>query len=110
MNDRAALAAAAAPADFLPYTITMVLAALIMGLVTAYYFGVRLGVTAAASAFLLFALALVAPAWAFWCYAVAAVGFAGVCALGPRFGNPGAARQVVSVLRYLANRLRDRLR
>ena len=66
----------------------MLIAALLCGLVTAYYFGIKAGTYAAAASAGLFLVAMTIPAWSSWAYALIAVGLIGVCFLGPRFGKP----------------------
>ncbi len=71
----------------------MILAALICGLLTAYYFGVRTGVTAAGVTFGLFLLAAIFPAIRWVAYLAVGGGIVGVTAMGagrprdPTFGR-----------------------
>jgi membrane-bound ClpP family serine protease len=62
----------------------MLLGALLIGLLTAYYFGIQLGITAAVTAALLFLAAAVVPGLSVIIYIAVAVYVAGVCWLGPR--------------------------
>jgi membrane-bound ClpP family serine protease len=62
----------------------MVLGALLIGLLTAYYFGIQLGITAAVTAALLFFAAAIAPGLSVIIYIAVAAYIAGVCWLGPR--------------------------
>ena len=62
----------------------MILAAVIVGLITAWSFGPRAGATAAATAFGLFVVAAIIPALAFYAYAVVGVGLAAVAAVAVR--------------------------
>ena len=66
----------------------MLIGALLIGLLTAYYFGVKPGVIAAASSALLFIVADVIPGTALLVYGAIAVFIIGVCLLGPRFVKP----------------------
>lgn len=66
----------------------MFLGALIIGLLTAYYFGIKPGLTAAAGAVLLFFLAALLPDTAVIIYSVVAVFITGVCWAGPRRESP----------------------
>jgi len=71
----------------------MILAALICGLFTAYYFGVRPGAAAAAVTFGLFLLAAIFPAIRWFAYLAVGGGIVGVTAMGagrprdPTFGR-----------------------
>jgi hypothetical protein len=76
----------------------VIIAALVIGLVTAYYFGVRLGGYAAAAAGGLFLLAAVWPSKALVLYGIAAVGFLGVLMIGPKRQVPGAKADVMRLL------------
>ena len=62
----------------------MILAAVIVGLFTAWTYGPRAGATAAASAFGLFLVAAIIPALAFYAYTVVGVGVAAVAAMAVR--------------------------
>ena len=62
----------------------MVLAALICGLVTAYYFGLRPGVIAAALALALFLAGAIIPGLGLISYVAVGGGLVGVYALGSR--------------------------
>lgn len=62
----------------------MLTGALLIGLLTAYYFGVKPGIIAAAGAALLFVVADVVPGLQLGVYALVAVYIIGVCVIGPR--------------------------
>lgn len=62
----------------------MIIGALLIGLLTAYYFGIRTGVTAAAASALLFFVAAVVPGTTILVYSLVGLFVAGVCWLGPR--------------------------
>jgi hypothetical protein len=64
----------------------MLFAALLVGLLTAYYFGVRLGVMAAGATAGLFLCAAVIPGLTILVYLAVGVGVAGICLVGPRSG------------------------
>jgi type III secretory pathway component EscV len=68
----------------------MVLGALLIGLLTAYYFGIQLGITAAVTAALLFLAAAVVPGLSVVIYIAVAVYVAGVCWMGPRRASQNA--------------------
>ncbi len=76
----------------------MIIAAIVIGLVTAYYFGVRVGTYAAVAAAGLFFLAAVWPSRALFIYGVTAVGFLGILMVGPRRQTPGAKADVMRLL------------
>ena len=62
----------------------MLTGALLIGLLTAYYFGVKPGIVAAAGSALLFIVADIIPALALGAYALVALYIIGVCVVGPR--------------------------
>jgi len=82
----------------------MLIAALLCGLVTAYYFGIKAGTYAAAIAAGLFFAAQVIPGWSSWAYALIAGGLIGVCFVGPRFGKPLGKHKAFLALRSVVGR------
>lgn len=66
------------------YNRDMFIGAILIGLLTAYYFGVKPGVIAAAGSFMMFVVAEVVPGAALWVYGLVALFIVGVCLLGPR--------------------------
>jgi ABC-type dipeptide/oligopeptide/nickel transport system permease component len=88
----------------------MVLAALVIGLLTAYYFGVRPGIWAAAVAAALMVAALVVPGYAFVLYTVVGAGVVGVVGLGPAYQRPGARQRADQVIRWSIRRVRQLMR
>lgn len=66
----------------------MLIAALLIGLFTAYYFGLRQGLNVAGVALVLFVVAAVIPQVRLYVYGLAAVGLIAVAWLGPRRGDP----------------------
>ncbi len=88
----------------------MLIAAVVIGLVTAYYFGLRGGGIAAAVSGGLFVAALVMPGQAFTIYALVGVGLVTVLALGPRYGRPGAKANLLRVGRRALGGLWRKLR
>ena len=66
----------------------MFIGAILIGLLTAYYFGIKPGVIAAAGSFMMFVVAEVVPAVALWVYGAVALFIVGVCLLGPRMVKP----------------------
>jgi len=67
----------------------MLIAALVIGLLTAYYFGLKPGGYAAAAAAALFAIAALIPGLAIPIYLVVAIGLIGLFSFGPRVQKPG---------------------
>jgi len=86
----------------------MLIAAIVCGLVTAYYFGLQAGLYAAVVGAGLSLVAVVVPPWAMWAYSALAVGLIGVCLLGPRFGKPLGNRKAVMAVRMAYKKVRDR--
>ncbi len=76
----------------------MFIAALLVGLLVAYYFGVRPGMIAAGATAGLFLLAAVMPGAAAYAYVVVCAGVAGVIWLGPRLKRPDALASSVGGL------------
>jgi ABC-type spermidine/putrescine transport system permease subunit II len=86
----------------------MFIAALVVGLITAYYLGLRAGGYAAAAAAGLFFVASVIPAISVGVYVLVAVGLVGLFTVGPRMQSSGTRRtnrQVVAVVRRVVGRL-----
>lgn len=81
----------------------MLFGALVVGLLTAYYYGLNVGIAAALGAAGLFLVAAVVPGTTMLIYGVVAVFVAGVCWLGPRMSNRD--NEVRSALRRLGKRL-----
>jgi hypothetical protein len=77
----------------------VLISALVIGLVTAYYFGFRVGGIAAAVAGLLFLAAFVMPGRALAIYGLVGVGFFGVLVAGPRYGRKGARADFLRIAR-----------
>jgi hypothetical protein len=67
----------------------MLIAALAVGLLTAYYFGLRPGMVAAGATAALLLAALVMPGLRFYAYGVLGAGIVGVCMIGPKLRRPG---------------------
>ncbi|RMH41852.1 MAG: hypothetical protein D6689_10020 [Deltaproteobacteria bacterium] len=85
----------------------MLIAAIVCGLVTAYYFGVRAGAYAAAGGAACALAATVVPQVASWAYAAIAAWLVGVAFAGPRWGRPPAgARAAVRAVAERARRWR----
>ena len=72
----------------------MLIAALAVGLLTAYYFGLRPGMVAAGATAVLFLVAMVAPAMAIFAYGAVAAGVAGLLFAGPRMRKKASASQL----------------
>ncbi|MCP4444212.1 MAG: hypothetical protein GY811_02555 [Myxococcales bacterium] len=62
----------------------MILGALVIGAITAYYFGVRVGVYAAVASVGLFVLGIVMPSKLLWTYGLVGAFVVGVLVIGPR--------------------------
>lgn len=77
----------------------MLIAALVVGLLTAYYFGLRPGMLAAGATAALFVVAMVVPAVAVWAYVTVGVGVAGLCWLGPKLRRNTAPARYAGVAR-----------
>lgn len=88
----------------------MIVAALVIGLITAYYFGIRVGGYAAAVAGGLFLLAGLWPSKALLLYAVVGIGFLAVLTIGPRRATPGAKRDLLRGLGKATGWIRRRFR
>ncbi len=82
----------------------MVVAAIVIGLVIAYYFGVKPGGYAAAVAAGLFVIATVVPPLATPIYVVVALGLIGVLLVGPRVQRPDSSRKYFRLARRTAMR------
>lgn len=65
----------------------MFIGAILIGLLTAYYFGVRPGITAAGVSVVLFVAADIVPGASLFVYAAVGIFVAGVCLLGPRMAK-----------------------
>jgi len=61
--------------------------AVIIGLLTAYYFGVRIGAFATVGSAALLVAALLIPGYRWQIYGLVALFVVGVCALGPKLGK-----------------------
>lgn len=80
----------AAPSARPRYPGGMILAALVIGALTAYYFGLRKGAIAAVASAVLFVYALFVPSQAMWVYGGVAAAVGGLLLVGPRM--PGRER------------------
>lgn len=88
------------------YTETMILAALVIGAISAYYFGLRIGAIAAIGSALLFALGIVLPNKLFWTYGLVAAYVLVVLVLGPRMpGRQENKADFFRVARKISRRL-----
>lgn len=72
----------------------MILAAILCGLLAAYYFGLRAGYLAAGIAAGLFLVAWLIPSSAMIAYGLVAAGVIGLCVFGPRLRKPGQGLEV----------------
>jgi len=69
----------------------MIIASVLIGLSTAYYFGLQKGGIAAGASLLLFVIAFIYPPARLYSYALVAVMILGVLVIGPK--QPGAAKR-----------------
>jgi hypothetical protein len=87
----------------------MILAALIIGLLTAYYFGIKAGSAAAIAAFGLFLLVAFMPGVKLLVYGVIASALVGLFVVGPRSTPPEDATQLRRVLAGLWSQVKRRV-
>lgn len=87
----------------------MILAALFIGLLTAYYFGIKAGSAAAVAAFGLFLLVAFVPGVKLPVYVVIAAGLVALLVAGPRTTPPEDATQLRRVLAGLWSQAKRRL-
>jgi hypothetical protein len=90
--------------------VQVLIAAAVIGLLTAYYFGLRAGGIAAGAAFLLFVGALVMPGRALAIYGLVAVGVVALLVAGPRYGRKGARTDMFRIIGRGTRVARDVLR
>jgi hypothetical protein len=92
----------------------MIIASVIVGLLVAYYFGLRAGMYAAGATAAAFLAAAIVPPLALWAYLAVGAGVVGVCFVGPKLGKPPKGgvfqlgKKLVDRARQ-ASRFRDRL-
>ena len=84
----------------------MLIAALVIGLLTAYYFGLKPGGYAALGAAALFAIAAISPGLAVPIYLVVSVALIGILFFGPRTQRPGHRADLLRWLRRALKQLR----
>ena len=72
----------------------MLIAAALVGLLTAYYFGLRPGMVAAGVTAALFLVATMAPNLAIFAYGAVGVGVGALCIVGPKLRRKGTPAQV----------------
>ena len=72
----------------------MLIAAALVGLLTAYYFGLRPGMVAAGVTAALFVVAMMAPNLAIFAYGAVGVGVGALCIVGPKLRRKGTPAQV----------------
>lgn len=86
----------------------MLLAALIIGLIAAYYLGFRAGGIAAAAAAGLFIIAALIPGLSIIAYAAVAVGLVALFTIGPKRQRPPEVVRAVRWLRRMIALLKQR--
>jgi hypothetical protein len=77
----------------------MIIAAIVIGAITAYYFGLRVGALAAGGAFALFLVGIVMPSKLLWTYGLVGSYTLGVLVVGPRL--PGRKENKADFLRLV---------
>ncbi len=88
----------------------MIFASLIIGLLTAYYYGLKRGATAAAVALGLFVVAVAVPGAMWPAYGLVAAGLIALFALGPRAAPSAEASHVRRVIGTLWSQAKRQLR
>ena len=88
----------------------MFIAAILVGLLVAYYFGLRPGMIAAGATVGLFLIAMVVPGAATYAYVLVCAGVAGVVLLGPKLKRPDALASGVGGVRGRAFSLLGQVR
>ena len=89
----------------------MIIAALLIGAITAYYFGLRVGGFAAVSAAGLFVLGIVMPSKLLWAYGLVGAFVLGVLIIGPRLpGQKQKKADFLRVIRFASRRAMTLLR
>ncbi|MBT8493048.1 MAG: hypothetical protein KJO07_08315 [Deltaproteobacteria bacterium] len=87
----------------------MLITAVVIGLLTAYYFGIRFGVYAAVGSSVVLIAALVVPSIRWTVYGGVALFVVGVVVLGPRIGKPMGNIEAVRYARKGLGWVRSRL-
>jgi hypothetical protein len=88
----------------------MIVAALVIGLLTAYYFGVKHGAAAAIAATVGFLASMIIPGTTLYIYAGIALFTSGILFAGPRWGRPSAKTNFLRVGKRGATWLVKRIR
>ncbi len=83
----------------------MLIAALGVGLLTAYYLGLRVGVIVGGMSAALLLTAMVVPAWAAVAYGIVVLWVTGICLVGPRVQKQSTKERFFSAGRKLAGKL-----
>ena len=84
----------------------MLIAALVIGLLTAYYFGLKPGGYAAAAAAALFGVAALFPGLAVPIYTLVSLALIGLLFIGPRVQRPGHRADLLRWVRRAVRQLR----
>ena len=79
------------------YAHLMIIAAIVIGAITAYYFGLRVGAMAVVGSFGLFVLGIFMPSKLLWTYGLVGAYTLGVLVVGPRM--PGRKESKADFLR-----------
>jgi hypothetical protein len=88
----------------------MLVAAILVGLLATYYFGIRPGVIAAGVTAALLLVALVVPGLALWVYAAVGVGVFGILTAGPRLRRRASAAHFAILARTGVRRVQKAMR
>ncbi len=81
------------------YDCIMIIAAIVIGAITAYYFGLRFGAAAVVGSFGLFVLGIFMPSKLLWTYGLVGAYTLGVLVVGPRL--PGRKESKTDFLRLV---------
>ena len=87
----------------------MLIAAILVGGLTAFYFGIRPGVIAAGATLVAFLAAAMVPGAALWAYLGVGAGVGGVLLVGPKRADPTHAARAMKVVRRGMALVRARL-
>ena len=82
----------------------MLIAAVGIALLTAYYLGLRVGLVAGGVSALLLLAAMIVPGWAAAAYAIVVAWVIGVCLIGPRVQKETTKDRFFSMSRGLARK------
>lgn len=87
----------------------MFVAAIIIGVVCAYYLGVQAGIYGGAATLVLLLIGAAIPSLAMYAYLIVAVGLVGVCLIGPRLEKSPSNTAVMKGARKILGKLWKKL-